>query len=149
MVSINQIKALREETGVSIGQCREALERAGGDEAKAREFLRGETEKIAAKKAGRQLGAGCIGSYVHQGVIGAMVELRSETDFVAKNPAFKALADDMAMQLSAIPAEGTEDFLAQPFIKNPDQTIADLIKASIQKFGERIELSTFSRLAVN
>ncbi len=148
MTSINQIKELRDATGVSIGQCREALEKAGGDMTGALAFLRGQVAKLAEKKAGRTLGSGHIGVYVHGGKIGAMVQLLCETDFVAKNPDFQKLAEDLALQLSAMPAAGPEEFLAQPFIKDPTQTVADLIKSGTQKFGERMELATFSRMAV-
>lgn len=147
-VTTSQIKSLRDATGVSIGQCREALEVAHGDEQKALEFLRTQMAKIAEKKSGRTLGAGWIGAYVHGGGIGAMVELLCETDFVAKNPEFKTLVEDLSLQLSAMPTGEKEAFLAQPFIKDPNQTVNDLIKAATQKFGERIELGRFSRLAI-
>ena len=95
------IKELRDKTGVSVMQCKQALEEAKGDIAQAEVILRKRAAGAAGKKADRTLGAGAIGTYVHDGVIGAMVLLSSETDFVAKNPEFGALAREIAMQVSA------------------------------------------------
>lgn len=95
------IKELREKTGVSVMQCKKALEEAGGDLAKAEVILKKRSSEAAEKKAERTLAAGAIGSYTHEGSIGAMVLLSSETDFVAKNPEFVALARELAMQVAA------------------------------------------------
>ena len=95
------IKELREKTGVSVMQCKKALEEAGGDLAKAEVILKKRSSEAAEKKAERALAAGAIGSYTHEGSIGAMVLLSSETDFVAKNPEFVALARELAMQVAA------------------------------------------------
>ena len=101
-ITTDIIKKLREMTGgVSVMQCKKALEEAGGDLAKAEVILRKHSAASAEKKAARTLAAGTIGSYVHEGVIGAMVILSCETDFVAKNPEFGALARDIAMQVAA------------------------------------------------
>lgn len=149
MVSIDDVKTLRDETGVSIGKCKEALEEADGDMEKAREILRSFSEKAAAKKADRDLGAGMVVSYVHSnGQIGALLELNCETDFVAKNEDFIALANDIAMHITAMMPETKEELLEQSFVKNPEVTIEGLIKEGIQKLGERIELGTFSRISV-
>ena len=95
------IKQLRDATGVSVMQCKKALEEAGGDLAKAEVILRRRSAEASEKKEGRELGAGAIGSYVHEGTIGAMVQLACETDFVARNPDFAALARELAMQVAA------------------------------------------------
>lgn len=146
---IDDIKALRDETGVSIGKCKEALEEANGDMDAAREVLRSFSEKAAAKKADRDLGAGMVVSYIHgNGQIGALLELNCETDFVAKNEDFVALANDIALHITAMMPETKEDLLAQPFVKNPEVTIESLIKEGIQKLGERIEVGAFSRISV-
>lgn len=102
-ISAAQIKALREETGLSVMQCRTALEEAGGDHEKARIILQKKGSEIASKKSDRELGAGAIAAYIHAtGTVGAMVELSCETDFVAKNPEFKAIAQDIAMHVAAL-----------------------------------------------
>ena len=100
-ITTNIIKELRDKTGVSVMQCKKALEEAEGDLAKAEVILKKRSAGAAAKKAERSLGAGAIGTYVHEGAVGAMVLLSSETDFVAKNPEFAALARDIAMQVAA------------------------------------------------
>ncbi|MCR4275988.1 MAG: elongation factor Ts [Candidatus Parcubacteria bacterium] len=95
------IKQLRNMTGVSVMQCKKALEEAGGDLAKAEVILKKHSAAAAEKKAERTLKAGIVGSYVHDGSIGAMVILSCESDFVAKNPEFGTLARDIAMQVAA------------------------------------------------
>ncbi len=100
-ISIDVVKALRDKTGVSVAQCKKALEETGGDIDKAEVLLRKKSGAAAEKKADRTLGAGWVGQYVHDGAIGAMVLLSSETDFVAKNPEFGTLARELAMQVAA------------------------------------------------
>ncbi len=95
------IKQLREMTGVSVMQCKKALEEANGDLRKAEVILRKRSSEVADKKSDRTLGAGAIGSYTHEGTIGAMVLLSCETDFVARNPEFATLAREIAMQVAA------------------------------------------------
>lgn len=191
-ISLDQVKELRDETGISVMQCRKALEDAGGDKEKALILLRKKGAEISAKKSDRSLGAGIVSAYIHSnGLIGSMVELACETDFVAKNEEFVKLAHDIAMQISATnpefrtmdeivetdktkakeifaeevvgkPEELKEKILQgkldayfkervlldQPFIKNQDLTIRQLIDGFVQKFGERIEVSRFSRFTV-
>lgn len=148
MIDAAKIKVLREQTGISFAQCKEALESAAGDMDKAIAWLKEKGASIAEKKADRELNAGTVSAYIHQGVIGALIELHSETDFVSKNPEFKALADDLAMQVAASDPADVAALLAEPFIKDPSQTVGDLIQTAIQKFGERVELARFSRLGL-
>ncbi|HYF10140.1 MAG TPA: elongation factor Ts [Candidatus Paceibacterota bacterium] len=191
-ITTEQIKALRDETGVSVMQCKKALEEAGGDVEKARVILRKKSGEIAAKKGDRTLGSGAVAAYVHAtGTVGAMVVLSSETDFVSKNEEFRKLAYDIAMHVAAAnpkfltfeeigseerakarevfaeeakdkPAEMQEKIiegklasyfreqalLEQPFIKDPERTIRDLLSQAVQKFGERIEITRFSRFSL-
>jgi elongation factor Ts len=100
-ISTETIKVLRDKTGVSIMQCKKALEEAEGDMDKAEVILRKRSGAAADKKADRDLGAGAIGVYVHEGAIGAMVLLSCETDFVARNDEFPTLAREIAMQVAA------------------------------------------------
>lgn len=102
-ITTDIIKDLREETGVSVMQCKKALEEAGGDVEKAKVLLRKASAAIAAKKSDRELGSGISAAYVHAGgaVVGAVV-LSCETDFVAKNEDFPKLAYDIAMQVAAM-----------------------------------------------
>ena len=102
MITMEQIKELRDKTEVSVMQCKKALEESEGDMDKALIILRKKGSDIASKKSDRTLGSGRIASYVHgNGSIGSLVELRSETDFVSKNDQFYALAYDIAMQVAA------------------------------------------------
>jgi len=149
MITTEQIKQLREETGLSIMQCQKALEQAGGDRTKAIELLKEKGAEIASKKGDRTLGAGVVASYIHAGdTVGAMVEFLCETDFVAKNPEFKAIAKEIAMHIAAMKPETLEELLAQPFIKNGDQTIGDMINSTVQKFGERMGVGHFIRFSI-
>jgi elongation factor Ts len=100
-ISLDTVKALREKTGLSVMQCRKALEEAGGDIEKAEVILRKRSSEAADKKSDREIGAGAVGMYLHDKAIGAMVLLASETDFVSKNPEFEALARELAMQVAA------------------------------------------------
>jgi elongation factor Ts len=102
MITTEQIKELRDKTGVSVMQCRKALEEAKGDVEKAIILLRKKSGEIAAKKSDRTFGAGTVAAYIHSnGNVGTMVELVSETDFVSGNQEFKALAYDIAMHIAA------------------------------------------------
>lgn len=130
-------------------QCKKALEEAGGDKAKALSLLKEKGADIRSKKGDRTLGAGVITSYIHaSGTIGVILELSCETDFVAKNPEFKAVAYDIAMHIAAMKPEDTTELLEQPFIKDSSQTINDLIAGAVQKFGERTEVGRFTRYSV-
>lgn len=147
MITTEQIKELRERTGISIGQCKKALEETGGDMNKALAFLKEKGAEIAEKKSSRALHAGAVSAYLHStGTMGAMVQVHAETDFVSKNPEFRGLADDIAMHVAAMDPKTVEELLAQPFVKEPGITVGDLIKSYIQKFGERIDVIRFSRL---
>lgn len=149
MITAEMVKALRDETGVSVMECKKALEEAAGDMAKAKAILKERSALVVAKKSDRALGAGVVSSYIHgNGKVGALVLLSCETDFVAKNEAFPALARDIAMHIAAMRPESKEALVAEPFIKDPSKTIADLLSAATQQFGERIEISEMSCFSV-
>lgn len=101
-ITTDKIKELRDMTGLSIMQCKKALEETGGDISKANILLQKKGAGIAAKKADRNLGAGRVVAYVHtNGTVASLVELLCETDFVAKNEEFNTLAHNIAMQITA------------------------------------------------
>lgn len=159
-ISMDLIKALRESTGVSIMQCKKALEESNGDMDKAKAVLLEKSAAAAEKKADRELGAGTIGSYVHgNGMAGAMVTLMCETDFVSNNEEYKVLARDIAMHITAMAPEIISEadgssvdselvLLNQPFVKNPEKTIKDMLQEATQKFGEKVEVTNMSRFSV-
>src|SRR6266545_3018755 len=94
-LDLNIIKELREETGFGVMDINRALEEAKGDVDKARDILKAKSAMVVAKKADREAKQGLIETYSHLGRIGAMVEVNSETDFVARNPEFKAFVHDL------------------------------------------------------
>lgn len=194
MITTEQIKELRDMTGVSVMQCKKALEEAEGDKEKALLILRKKSGDIAAKKGDRELGAGVVASYIHSNkTVGTLIELACETDFVALNEEFVTMARDIAMHITATgptfvdeseiteaaraqaielfkkevaesgkPADIQEKImegkltayfaertlLMQPFVKNPDITIKQLLDGGVQKFGEKIAVARFVRFAV-
>ena len=166
MITTEQIKTLRDKTGISVMQCKKALEDAGGDEEKALVFLRERGVEISEKKKSRTLGSGVIEAYIHAGSkVGVLIELLCETDFVARNEEFKTLAEDIAMHIAAMnpssvspeggsssgggdAGDGRESLLAQPFIKDPSFSVDDRVKQAVQKFGEKIEVGRFTRYAL-
>ncbi|MBI3318030.1 MAG: elongation factor Ts [Candidatus Omnitrophica bacterium] len=101
-MSTAQIKALRERTGAGVIECKKALMEAGGDPEKAVQILRDKGREIAAHKAGRAAHQGLIGSYVHSGRIGVLVEVNCETDFVAKTDQFKTLVQELSLQIASM-----------------------------------------------
>lgn len=129
-ITTEQVKELRDATGVSIMQCKKALEEAEGDMEKATMLLRKQSAKAASKKGDRTLGAGVVSSYIHSGgTVGSMVELMCETDFVAKNEEFVSLAHEIAMQIAA----------TSPEFKSRDE-ISDEAKAKATEiFAEEAE----------
>jgi elongation factor Ts len=193
-MDLKQVKELRDLTGASIMDCRNALEEAKGNFEKAQEILKQKGQIIADKKESRETKAGLIEAYVHMnGKVGVLVDLRCETDFVAKNPLFKELAHDIALQVAAmspiyvgpdnIPEEIINKeketyqlelkdsnkpekiinqiiegklqkwyqeicLIKQPFIKNQDQIIEDVLKEYIAKIGENIKINRFVRFEI-
>lgn len=159
-VSVDDIKALREQTGAGVMDCRNALDEANGDLDKAIELLREKGLSKAQKRSDREIGQGLVEAYIHGGRIGVLVEVNCETDFVARTDVFKELAHDVAMQIASMaPAgvttdelpDGTEGepeelaLLTQAFIKDPSKTIQDLVNEAVTATGERIEIRRFTR----
>ena len=128
MITIDQVKELRNKTGVSIMQCKKALEEAEGDMEKALINLTKKSGEIAAKKGDRDLGAGVI-AMAQEGDKTALVELACETDFVANNKEFQQLAKDIASHILSTGISGTDD-----------EAVVAKCNEATQKFGERTEL---------
>jgi len=159
-----RVKELRDQTGAGVMLCRNALLEAEGNTEKALQILRKQGLLRAQKKAERTTTQGVIGTYVHTGgCIGAMVELNCETDFAARTDEFKELAHHLAMQVAAqdpqfiskeeIPegADVTPEvacLLLQPYIKNPEETVQDIIAETIAKVGENIKVARFARFKI-
>jgi elongation factor Ts len=158
MVTVDDVKRLREETGAGVMDAKRALEEAGGNFEQAR---RERGIAAAAKRAERETGQGVVEAYIHgQGRIGALVELNCETDFVARTDAFRTLARDIAMQVAAmnplglrvedVPEDAIGDrashaLLQQPFIKDSGKSIQQLIQDVIAQTGENVRVARFAR----
>lgn len=189
-ITASMVKDLREKTGAGMMDCKKALQENDGNVEKAMDYLREKGIAKQAKKSGRIASEGLIESYVHNGRIGVLVEVNSETDFVAKNEDFKAFCKDMAMQVAAarpkyvsreeVPEEELnhekevlkqqalnegkpehivekmitgrlEKFyeeiclLDQPFIKDSDKKVSELLTDLVAKIGENIKIRRFAR----
>lgn len=191
MVDASTVKELRERTGSGMMDCKRVLVETNGDIEKAIELLREKGLAAAAKKAGRVASEGIVEAYIHGGGrIGVLIEVNSETDFVAKNADFKTFVRDMAMQVAATsplyvsrdqvdPAvvekekeifraqalnEGKPEkivdkmvegriekyykeicLLEQPFVKDTDITVQELLNTMIAKIGENLSIRRFTR----
>lgn len=190
-ISLDDVKKLKELTGVGLTDAKAALTEADGNFDKALEQMRKKGLTKAEKKGEREAREGLVDSYVHGGRIGVLVEVNCETDFVARTDDFKNLVHDIAMHVAAsapdvisvedVPAEAREAkaaeftekvknegkpeniagqivegmlgkhfaekaLLEQPFIKNPDMTVGDLVKDHIARLGENIVVRQFKRI---
>ena len=191
-ISAQLIKELREKTGAGVSDVKKALEEAKGDTAKALEIIERKLGGSAGKRAGRETKAGVVEAYVHSNDrLGVLVELFSETDFVARNEGFKNLAHDIALHiaamrpmylsLDAVPREqweaqrerfaeeaqalnkpaniveqiidgklkayfGAYSLLEQPFVKDQNKTVGEVLNEAIGRFGENINIGRFVRL---
>lgn len=148
MVIINQIKKLRQETQVSIAECKKALEEAKGDINLAKEILRKWGRDFAKKQAERKVKEGLIASYIHSNrKIGVLLELNCESDFVARSKEFQELAHELCLQIAAI---NPKEFplLEQSWIKDEQKKVKDLIGDYISKLGENIVVKRFERYEI-
>ena len=190
-ITIEEIKRLKDLTGVGLTDAKAALTEANGDFDKALEAMRKKGMTKAEKRGEREARMGVISSYVHDNRIGVILEVNCETDFVARNEKFTDLVKDVAMHIAAsaplyvseeaIPAEVRDQkaaefsekakgegkpeamienivagmltkyfaeqvLLAQPFIKNPDQTVGDVVKEANAQLGENIVVRRFARM---
>lgn len=145
-ISLEQIHALRERTGYGVMDVKKALEEAGGDVAKAEALLGQRGAAVAAKKADRETNSGRIEAYIHgDGKIGVLVEVSSETDFVAKNTDFATFVHDVALQIASMAPSNVTELLAQPFIKEPTKKIEQLLHEQVGKIGENLAIRRFVR----
>lgn len=190
-ISLDEVKKLKDLTGVGLTDAKKALTEADGDFDKALTAMRKKGLTRAEKKGEREALEGLVDSYVHSDRIGVLVEVNCETDFVARTDDFKNLVHDIALHISASapqyissadisddekervraefsekakadgkPADMIEKIISgqiskyfaekilmeQPYIKNPDQTVGDLVKEHIAKLGENIVIRQISRI---
>ena len=149
MLPTELIKQLREESGISVSECKKVLEEAGGNLEKARELLLQRGKQLAAKKEAREVGEGIIEAYVHPtGKTAALVDLRCETDFVARNDLFEELGKNLSLQIASLDPKDSEELKSQDFIKDPAKKIEDLVKEVIAKTGENVQIGKFVRFEI-
>ncbi|MBP9813707.1 translation elongation factor Ts [Candidatus Woesebacteria bacterium] len=145
--SIDLLKKLREETQAGVSDCRQALEDAKGDYEKAKKLLIERGLEKASKKEGKETSQGIIHSYIHgNGKVGVLVDLRCETDFVARTDEFKALAHELTLQIAAMTPKDVKELLESAYIRDAKLTMLDLVKQTIAKVGENITVSRFTRM---
>ena len=142
---VNEVQKLRELTGAGVMDCKRALADARGDFDQAVKLIQERGFIVAEKKASRATGAGLLESYIHNGRVGVLLELRSETDFVAHSDPFKTLAHELVMQIAAMNPKDVAELLTQPYIKDEQMTANTLIKNTIAKVGENIQIARFCR----
>lgn len=148
-IDVTKIKQLREKTGAGFADCRESLDAAKGDVSKAEQILSEKGISKAAKKSDRETKQGVVEAYVHgNGKIGVLVEINCETDFVARTDDFKKLAHEVALQISAMNPKDAQALLKQEYIRDPKMTIDTLVKSTIAKLGENIQIRRFSRMVL-
>jgi len=162
-VSPDMIKQLREITGAGVMDCKRALEQTEGNLDQARKVIEAQGIARAEKRSERETGQGVIESYIHQGRIGALVELNCETDFVARTDDFRALARHIAQQVASmnprylakadIPeSEGAPAselaLLEQAWIRDGSKSIGQLVIETSAKTGEKIAVRRFARFEV-
>ncbi len=146
-ISVDLIKKLRDSTSAGVMDCRRALEETKGDMEKAGVLLKKWGVENSVKKQGRDTNSGLIDSYIHLGgKVGVLVELRCETDFVAKTDDFKKLIHEISLQVVSMKPKNVEDLLKQEYIRDPKITVEELIKQTIGILGENITLTRFERM---
>jgi elongation factor Ts len=141
-ITAGMVKELRELTGLGMMECKKALEEAGGDMKKAEELLRIKSGAKASKAAGRVAADGAIGTFI-EGNVGALVEINSETDFVAKNPDFVAFAGDVA---KLVATRKPADIAALSTLAIGGETVESARQKLVQKIGENITVRRFERI---
>ncbi len=144
-ISATLVKELREKTNAGMMDCKRALAESNGDFQAAVEWLRVKGLSSAAKKSDRVAAEGAVASFLNEKV-GVLVEINSETDFVARNDNFKALVKDMTEHVAGSPA--TENLAEQAYLKNPSIKVSDYLKENIAKIGENIVLRRAARYEV-
>ena len=150
MVTASQVKDLREKTGAGMMDCKKVLTETDGDMEKAIELLRERGIAKAAKKSGRIAAEGLVEAYISDDQkTGAIVEVNSETDFVAKNEEFKKFVMDVSKQIVEKKPKDVEELLAQESIEVAGKTVQEVLVEKIATIGENINIRRFTRFESN
>lgn len=147
-ISAKLVQQLRQKTGAGMMDCKKALKETDGDIEKGIEWLRQKGIAGATKKSDRIAAEGSVETYIEpNGRVGVLIEVNSQTDFVARNEAFKALAQNLAKQ--ATTADTVESLLAQPYSEDKDKTVEQSITETIAQLGENIKVRRFVNYSVS
>ena len=146
-ITASMVKELREMTGAGMMDCKKALNETNGDMDAAIEFLRKNGQAKAEKKAGRIAAEGIVKAVVKDDKVAAIVEVNSETDFVAKNEKFQNYVSDVAEQALNTSAADIDAFLAEKWAKDPSLTVAEALSSQISIIGENMKIRRFAQLA--
>ncbi len=149
-MNLELVKKLRELTGVSVQECKKALEQTDYNLDKALQVLKKSSINVALKKAQRETKQGIIESYIHSNKkIGVLLELLCETDFVARSPEFQKLAHELCLHIAGFQEqENNLSLLDQPWIKDPQKNIKDLVNEYIAKLGENIKIGQIAKFTI-
>ena len=145
-VTASMVKELREQTGAGMMDCKKALAETDGDMVKALEYLREKGQATAEKKAGRIAAEGLVMTLVEGDKNASIVEVNSETDFVAKNADFQAYVEQVAKQALNTSATDIEGFLAEPWAEDSSKTVEEALVAEIAVIGENLKIRRFERV---
>ena len=149
-ITASQVKELREMTGAGMMDCKKALTNTDGDMDAAVEWLRENGLAKAAKKSGRIAAEGIVAVDVSEdGKSASIVEVNSETDFVAKNEIFQEYVAEVAAQAKTTNAANIEEFMAEDWVKEPGQSVEEKLKAMIAKIGENMNIRRFEKLTTD
>ena len=145
-VTASMVKELREQTGAGMMDCKKALAETDGDMEKALEYLREKGQATAEKKAGRIAAEGLVMTMVEGDKTASIVEVNSETDFVAKNADFQAYVEQVAKQALNTSATDLEGFLAEKWNEDSSKTVEEALVAEIAVIGENLKIRRFEKL---
>ncbi len=146
-VTAKMVKELREMTGAGMMDCKKALNETDGDMDAAVEFLRKNGEAKAVKKAGRIAAEGIVMAEVRDDKTAAVVEVNSETDFVAKNAEFQAFVKNVVAQAIATEAKDMDAFLAEAWVEDASKTVQDALNEKISIIGEKLSIRRFEKVS--
>ncbi|MFH0943018.1 MAG: translation elongation factor Ts [Candidatus Beckwithbacteria bacterium] len=148
-ITAKQIKFLRNQTGAGMMEVKQALEEAKGNESKAKQILKNKGLKKAAKRADKEANEGQVFGYIHNGGrVASLVKILCETDFVARSDNFVQLGKEVAMQIASMEPKDVKELLKQTYIRDSQQTVADLVMAVSAKVKEKIEIKEIARISL-
>jgi len=148
-INIDQIKKLREQTGAGVMDAKKVLEETGGDLEKSAKILMDKGLAKLEKRSDKLAGEGLVFSYIHTGAkVGSLLLLGCETDFVAKTEEFQKLGKEIAMQVATEDYTDVATLTESEYVRDGSKKIGDLIKETVAKLGEKIEIRAFVRYSV-